>query len=517
MKILNPGNQACALILRSAIVFLTGSFFGCGVNFNAAQLAALINQTPATTTTADPISFSPATGLVGSLLTITAGTGVDLSTTTGVSIGGVTATPVSVSSGTVVALVMPGTPNGVVSVTAGSTFDTTSVYTVTTGGVIANQQGAKLVGTGTLPTAHQGSSSALSADGNTMLVGGYTDNGNAGAVWAYTRSAGVWTQQGAKITPSDETLPGYFGTSVALSADGNTAMIGGYWDNTGVGAAWVFTRTAGVWTQQGLKLVGTGATGVAWQGRDVNLSADGNTAIVGGYKDNASVGAAWIYTRSGGVWTQVGAKLVGAGRVGASNQGSSVGLSADGTTAYVGGYSDNASVGAVWIYTLVAGTWTQQGAKLTATGETGAGQFGQSTEMSLDGNTIVAGAASDNAANGAAFVFTRTLGVWTQVGAKLIGTGNIGAAHQGRFVGISGDGNSLVSGGYNDNGGVGAMWTFTLSGGVWTQQGAKMVPTGYLGSPVFGLSIAMSKDGQTVAVGLDGENTNVGSEMVFTP
>ena len=86
-------------------------------------------------------------------------------------------------------------------------------------------------------------------------------------------------------------------------------------------------------TQQGPKLVGTGALGaigIAEQGFSVALSADGNTAIVGGPGDNldsttgAGLGAAWVYTRSNGVWTQQGSKLVGTGAVGNAQQGQSV-------------------------------------------------------------------------------------------------------------------------------------------------------------------------------------------------
>jgi hypothetical protein len=52
-----------------------------------------------------------------------------------------------------------------------------------------------------------------------------------------------------------------------------------------------------VWTQQGNKLVGTGAVGVARQGHSVAISADGNNAIVGGPYDNSYIGAAWVYRR----------------------------------------------------------------------------------------------------------------------------------------------------------------------------------------------------------------------------
>jgi hypothetical protein len=101
-------------------------------------------------------------------------------------------------------------------------------------------------------------------------------------------------------------------------------------------------------TQQGPKLYGTGAVGpYTNQGWSVALSGDGNTAIVGGPNAyNAEYGAAWIYTRSGGVWTRQGTKLVGTGAVAAANQGWSVSLSADSNTAIMGGPSDNAA----WIF-----------------------------------------------------------------------------------------------------------------------------------------------------------------------
>ena len=80
---------------------------------------------------------------------------------------------------------------------------------------------------------------ALSADGNTALVGGWKDNSTKGAAWVFTRSGGAWSQQGPKLTGGGEAGEGGFGTSVALSADGNTALIGGarrqHWHRRGVG------------------------------------------------------------------------------------------------------------------------------------------------------------------------------------------------------------------------------------------------------------------------------------------
>src|SRR6516164_946031 len=121
----------------------------------------------------------------------------------------------------------------------------------------------------------------------------------------------LWGEQ-AKLVGSSASSDAVQGTSVALSADGNTAIVGGPSDNGDTGAAWVFTRSGGVWTQQGPKLVGSGADSPALQGFSVALTADGNTAIIGGFNDNTSAGgAAWVFTRSGGVWTQQGCRLVG--------------------------------------------------------------------------------------------------------------------------------------------------------------------------------------------------------------
>src|SRR5207248_1278533 len=129
-----------------------------------------------------------------------------------------------------------------------------------------------------------GSSVAVSANGNTALIGSPDENNSAGAAWVFTRSGATWSQQ-AKITPSGAAANVSFGGSVALSGDGNTALIGGPGEGGG-GAAWVFNRSGSTWSElEGM--VGSGAVGSARQGSTVALSGDGNTALVGGPGDNS--------------------------------------------------------------------------------------------------------------------------------------------------------------------------------------------------------------------------------------
>jgi hypothetical protein len=376
-----------------------------------------------------------------------------------------------------------------------------------------------LVGTGATGAALQGRSVSVSADGNTAIVGALGDNGFLGATWVFTRSGTVWTQQGSKLVGTGAVgATVQQGNSVAVSADGNTFIVGGLGDNGNIGAAWVFTRSGGVWSQQGAKLVGTGNVGNSQQGYSVSISADGNTAIVGGNADNGSAGAAWVYTRSGGVWTQQGAKLVGSGAVGTANQGISVALSGDGNTAIVGGTQDNSFAGAVWIYTRSGGVWTQQGPKLVGTGAAGTTPFqGRSVALSFDGNTAMVGGSSDNVNAGATWVFTRSGSTWTQQGDKLVGTEATGTtSEQGYSVSLSSDGNKAVIGGYADNDLAGAVWVWTRSGSTWAQQGSKLIGTGATGTQSKqGTSVSLSADGNTALVGGDGDNNNAGATWVF--
>jgi hypothetical protein len=211
------------------------------------------------------------------------------------------------------------------------------------------QQGEKLTGAGAIGTGRFGYSVALSGDGDTALIGGRYESPDAGAAWVFTRSGSTWTQQGGKLVGTGHVGEGEFGESVALSADGDTALIGGPTDNSDTGAAWVFTRSGSTWTQQGGKLTGTGETGKGEFGESVTLSADGDTALIGGWRDDGGAGAAWAFveppTPTTGAATSLGetsATLNGTFGAG----GSSTAYFQYGATASYGASTATQSVGA---------------------------------------------------------------------------------------------------------------------------------------------------------------------------
>jgi hypothetical protein len=376
------------------------------------------------------------------------------------------------------------------------------------------QQGQKLTAGSATGLAQQGYSVALSADGNTAIVGGPVDNANTGAAFVFTRANGVWSLQGSKLVGLDGA--GNQGWAVALSADGNTAILGGPNDNFGIGAVWVFTRSNGVWSPQGGKLVGLGG---ATQGVSVALSADGNTALVGGPGDNGAVGAVWVFTRSGSTWMPQGNKLVPSDAVNPACFGQSVALSADGNTALIGGYCDDDSYGAAWVFTRSAGAWNQYGNKLM--GKTlfpNPAEQGFSVALSGDGLTALIGAPADLSGDpGGAYVFTLNNGTWKEQ-TRMAGGGSTGTTiRQGSAVALSGDGNIAVVSGTGDNSSTGAVWVFTRSNGVWTQQGHKLVGSGSVGAANQGNSVALSSSGNTALVGGNGDNGSIGATWVFVP
>jgi hypothetical protein len=374
--------------------------------------------------------------------------------------------------------------------------------------------------------SQMGQSVAVSADGNTALVGGGVDNHDLGAAWVFTRTGSTWSQQGPKLFPNNPSPnSSEFGISVALSADGNTALIGGSFDGLNAGAAWVFTRTGSTWSQRA-KLTGApGENGLANFGQSVALSGDGTVALVGGPSDNGGAGAAWLFTGSGSTWTHLQeinppdrfpASLNTISRV-----GTGVALSFNGNVALVGGPADNGNGGAVWVYTrptTSATTWTEAkkiGTPLDEVSPQASG-FGNAIALSSAGTNALIGG-DDDGSTGAAWVFAGAGSNWNEQ-ALLKGNGVNGSPPNfGDSVSLSSDGNVAAIGASADDTGDGAVYLFARSGTNWTQAGSRLKGAGATRSS-FGTGVALSSDGNTLMVGAPGfGNSEVGAMFAFSP
>src|SRR6185312_16077850 len=275
---------------------------------------------------------------------------------------------------------------------------------------------------------------ALSYDGATALAGGTADGGTTGATWVFTRSGTTWSQQGAKLVGTG--ISGgqaYQGSSVALSADGDTAVTGGAFDGNGIGAVWVFTRTSGAWSQQGSKLASPSPNFATNQGASVAIAADGNTLISGGYGDEGLKGSAYIFTRHNGTWAQQGDKLVPNDRWNGNVQfGMAVALSSHGNTAFIGGPDDLGNIGSSWAFVQKptvasvnpSGGAPAGGASVTITGS----GFTGATAVTFDGVNAAAFTVVDPHTISATTP-AHTLGVVAVAVTNSIGTGTRASAY----------------------------------------------------------------------------------------
>ncbi|MGO9951069.1 MAG: hypothetical protein ACLPN1_02525 [Dissulfurispiraceae bacterium] len=190
-----------------------------------------------------------------------------------------------------------------------------------------------------------GRSVALSGDGNTALVGAFHkqigNNVYQGAAYVFTSSGTTWSQQ-QEMTASDGAETDLFGQSVALSGDGNTALIGAYFktigNNENQGAAYVFVRSGSTWSQQ-QELTSSDGAEIDLFGQSVALSGDGNTALIGAdqktISNNADQGAAYVFVRSGSTWSQQ-QELTASNGAEYDDFGFAVAFSGDASTALIG-------------------------------------------------------------------------------------------------------------------------------------------------------------------------------------
>ena len=452
---------------------------------------------------------------------------------------------------------------------------------------------------GSLP-GHIGSALAISADGNTIVVGAphessaargingdAADNSlyNSGAVYVFVRRGDAWVQQ-AYVKASNAGQSDLFGMTVALSADGNTMAVSAPWERsaaTGIngdqnddsmpqaGAAYVFTRSGDSWSQQAyIKASNTGRPANADDpladgdqfGSSLALSGDGNTLAVGaitedgaatGINGNAaddsaqSAGAVYVFARTGNTWAHQ-AYVKGSNTEAADLFGYDVSLSNDGNTLVAAGYDEDGpgrgvnvdqgnggnGSGALYVFSRTGTAW-QQDAYLKGSRSEGNDALGFSVAISADGNTIAAGAADEacllgginpqgcntdkpedasGGSAGAAYVWVRNGGTWTEQAFLKASSPQLQDWFAANLA-VSADGNTLlvgapmedsrargINGDEQDNSAVesGAAYLFRRTGTTWNQQ-AYIKAENAEEFDEFGASVAVSGDGRTLITG----------------
>ncbi len=409
---------------------------------------------------------------------------------------------------------------------------------------------------------------ASGEDSNAVGVNGnQNDNGagSSGAAYVFVRSNGVWSQQ-AYLKASNTEADDEFGFSVAVSED--TVVIGAIGESSsatgvngnqgnnsaiGSGAAYVFVRSGETWSQQAyLKASNTEVNGrFGWS---VAVSED--TAVIGAIGESGSArgingnqtnnsaigsGAAYVFVRSGAVWSQQA--YLKASNTGVGDQfGTSVAIARD--TAIVGARLESSNAvgvngnqgnnsaigsGAAYMFVRSGETWSQQ-AYLKASNTGVNDQFGAS--VAISGDTVVVGARFEassavgiNAnqiddsvfASGAAYVFVRSGIAWSQQAyLKASNTGeadffgeSVAIAGNTVIVGATGESSSAegVNGNQADNSAnaSGAAYVFARRGGIWSQQ-AYLKASNIEVTNFFGKSVAIS--GELIVVGAFFEHSN---------
>ncbi|NUQ48097.1 MAG: thrombospondin type 3 repeat-containing protein, partial [Phycisphaerae bacterium] len=377
-------------------------------------------------------------------------------------------------------------------------------------------EAARLIASDADADDHFGYSVSISTD--TILVGAETDDhaagASAGSAYVFVNVGGIWTQQ-AMLTATDAAAVDKFGSAVALSGD--TAVIGAIFDDhaggLNAGSAYVFTRTGGVWTQQ-TRLSASDAAMLDFFGYSV--AVDGDTALIGvPYDDHAGgadAGAAYVFVRSGGIWTEQ-AKLTASDAATEDYFGWAVALSGD--TAVIGARLDDhaggTDAGAAYVFVRSGSSWSEQ-AKLTASDATATDYFGWS--VALSGETAVVGAAGVEAA----YVFVRNGVNWTEEERLSASDGEPGD-NFGASAALFGD-IAVIGAPYNDEASsfnAGSAYVFTRSGGMWTET-ARLIASDADVNDVLGYSVAVDCGVAVAGAHLDDHSggSDLGSAYVFS-
>ena len=364
-----------------------------------------------------------------------------------------------------------------------------------------------------------GGAVAFSANGERFVVGAKFHDGNfpnAGYARIFDWNGTAWNQFGDSF--DGEAPGGQFGYAVAMSEDGKRFAIGAPTSGESPNAGYVriYDWTDGVgWEQLGKNIDGVASDD--YFGRSVAMSEDGKRVAIGAhfYDGEAGVNAGQVriyrYTKS--AWEQLGDAIEG--EVDGDYFGFSVAMSKEGGRVAIGatGTDENGfGAGHVRIYDWTETIWEQRGD--TIRGETVLDRFGSGVAMSKEGSRVAIGAIGHDGSAGHVRIYdwNTTATNWIQVGADI--DGEVADDNSGWTIAMSKDGERVAIGARTNDGkasDAGHVRIYDWNTTAWVQVGIDI--DGEVADDNFGIAVAMSSDGSRVVVGAPGGGT--GSVHVY--
>lgn len=373
---------------------------------------------------------------------------------------------------------------------------------------ILNSEEAKLVATDKAANDNFGVSTAITSDGTRVVIGAHAADVGAvdtGAAYVFVNDGTSWKQE-AKLSASDRLAGDLFAVSASINSDGSRIAIGATAsDPTGVvnaGAVYIYVRTGTTWTQEA-KLTATDKVAGDFFGSAVALNSDSSRIVIGASSADVGAvdtGAAYIFTRSGSMWTQE-AKLTASDRAAGDLFGRFASINSDATRVAVSSYlSDSGGIvnsGGVYIFSRSGTVWTQE-AKITASDKAVNDNFGISISLDSTATRIAIGSQFTDVTTtdtGAVYVFSRSGTVWTQE-AKLTASDKLVNDQLGNSVSLNSNGTRLIVGASNSDAGSvdsGSAYVFTRIGTTWSFEN-KITASDKSSGDNFGYSVSLAAD-----------------------
>ena len=349
-----------------------------------------------------------------------------------------------------------------------------------------------------------GTTVSMSGDRSTAVVGAPGADSRfspaAGSAYVFDRAGGKWSQS-ATLLASGGPEGTAFGRAVAVDDHGDRILVGAPGEDGGT--AYLFEAGPDGWTQTARLPVGT-------DGRTVALSGDGSTALV---ETSRTGTAARVFAVDGDGFSRVGS-LVGT----TDARPSDLTLARDGTAAVVGETAADDADGVATVYRTVGEEWVVDDRVRAA--DAALSSFGRSVAVDGDGTTLLVGA--DTGDGGIVSVYDRTDGSWSRT-ATLSGRAQ-GPDRFGDDVALSADGSRAAVGASVEAARAGetsgTAYVFGVGPEGWRTRARLVPPDSQTAGDEFGYAVSIAGDGETVLVGARGDTRpngpRSGSAYVFT-